>query len=253
MSNGSGMTMSKIKGLHDIAKKHKAVIEGNGNFKMPAHRVEDFHKEAKAAGYEQEKHYDMIHSPMLGSHTIRYGIKPHSQHSEGDTEEAAESTEEALEAIYESDEPEQFAHREPGDSHLATELHLVDQHNVRKLDTHGYGLAGPEGKGEHHLHQQREAILSNLGKKKAKGVYDHEKAKKLWGHYAKSLSDHYKTHYGAEANPATRALVASKLADHYKDHQHSEEESTVNRYSELTPEQAEEIVSENRFLNRPRK
>lgn len=179
-----------------------------------------------------------------------FGNKQYEEETDGEeevTEEAAESTEEALEAIYESDEPEQFAHRGTADEAHANELLNVHSYVDQKgASPNKYGFVG----------QQHGAITKNLDKKKAKGVYDHEKAKKLFGYYAKSLSDHYAKHHGGNhATPATRALVASKLADRYHSgEQHSEEEEpTINRYSELTPEQAEEIVSENRFVNRPRK
>ncbi len=124
--------------------------------------------------------------------------------------------------------PEQFSetkHREPADEHLATELHLRDLHNVRKLEPDDYAKAGAEQRGEHSLHQHREAIRSNLGKKFGKGIYEHEKAKKLWSYYAKALSDTY----GLGANPATRDHLAGLLADHY--HPQTSDEAATGFYN----------------------
>lgn len=105
------------------------------------------------------------------------------------------------------DATEQFAHREPVDHPLASELLAVHSYVDQKgASPNKYGFIG----------QQHGAIVKNLDKKKAKGVYDHEKTKKLFGYYAKSLSDHYvKHHGGSPANPATRHHVATILADHY--------------------------------------
>lgn len=149
--------------------------------------------------------------------------------------EAAMPFAELFNSFYEDDEEsdQQFAHREPADDDLADEMSMVDDHNVRPPAS--TGPSSLEERGEHALHGHRQAILANLSKKKVKGIYDHEKAKKLWGYYAKHLSEHYGTHNGGlKANPATQALLASKLADKYKDRgeqfdeiQFSEEELTA--------------------------
>lgn len=146
-------------------------------------------------------------------------------------------------------QPKPVKHREAADEPLAEELfNLLTNHSgMKKLSPHEYGSSGKEGRGLHHLHQQKTAIIENLEKKKKKGVYDHEKSKKLWGYLAKSGSDHYGEHYGTKANPATRAMVASKLADHHhkpEDTQHTEEAPKGH----TTTAQAEEILKSNRFI-----
>lgn len=154
---------------------------------------------------------------------------------EAEMEKAAEQQEMTASSVVEAPMPyseqfmeecdkeiEQFAHREAADEDLARELHLVDQHNV----TNRGNSRNPEEQSETQLHNHRTAIQGNLAKKHKKGDYDSEKAKKLWGYYAKNLSDHYKKHYGVGANPATRSHLAGLLEEHYRpgESQHSEDE-----------------------------
>lgn len=71
--------------------------------------------------------------------------------------------------------------------------------------------------------QQVKPIEANLAKKLAKGVYDHEKAKKLWGYLAESCARKYVKEFGDERTPwhkmfstADRRGVAKAFADSWR-------------------------------------
>lgn len=77
--------------------------------------------------------------------------------------------------------------------------------------------------------QQRQSIEKNLTKKLEKGVYDHEKAKKLWGYFAESCAKKYAKEFGSDFltdrtgvpwskmfSTADRRAVAAKFADHFR-------------------------------------
>ena len=70
--------------------------------------------------------------------------------------------------------------------------------------------------------QQVQPIEKNLSKKIKKGVYDHTKAKKLWGYLADNCAKKYAKEFG-DGQPwhkmfstADRREVASKFADSFK-------------------------------------
>lgn len=70
--------------------------------------------------------------------------------------------------------------------------------------------------------QQISMIEKNLTKKIAKGVYDHEKAKKLWGYAADNCARKYAKEFGDGRDwhkmfsTADRREVAKNFADHFK-------------------------------------
>lgn len=77
--------------------------------------------------------------------------------------------------------------------------------------------------------RQRQPIEKNLTKKLEKGVYDHEKAKKLWGHFATNCAKKYAKEFGSDFltdrtgvawnkmfSTADRRAVATKFADHFR-------------------------------------
>lgn len=95
---------------------------------------------------------------------------------------------------------------------------------------HRRGLRGPvevhelqlfcENDGDLHR-QQAQPIESNLRKKMAKGVYNHEKAKKLWGYLAESCAKKYARESGGGPwhkvfSTADRREVAKIFADHFR-------------------------------------
>lgn len=68
------------------------------------------------------------------------------------------------------------------------------------------------------LHRtSHQPIVKNLQRKSAKGTYDHEKAKKLWGYHAKRASDAYHKEFGHKFSKSERDEAASHMADNAKD------------------------------------
>lgn len=70
--------------------------------------------------------------------------------------------------------------------------------------------------------QQVQPIQKNLEKKMAKGVYNHEKAKKLWGHLADNCAKKYVKEFGGGSwhklfSTADRRHVAAAFADDFRD------------------------------------
>jgi len=72
--------------------------------------------------------------------------------------------------------------------------------------------------------QQHTPINENLALKKAKGVYDHAKAVKLFGYLAESGAKKYDKEFGGGAplewartfSPATRKAVAEELTEDFE-------------------------------------
>jgi hypothetical protein len=65
---------------------------------------------------------------------------------------------------------------------------------------------------------QTQAILANLRRKIAKGVYDAEKAIVLWGYLADAAAKKYRAEFGPMIggfNKATRIAAAREIAEHY--------------------------------------
>ena len=65
------------------------------------------------------------------------------------------------------------------------------------------------------LYSQKLAIIDNLRKKAIKGIYDHNKAVKLWGYWMESAARRYCREFKNDYSiftPATRELAA-KIAE----------------------------------------
>jgi len=80
--------------------------------------------------------------------------------------------------------------------------------------------------------RQYQPILKNLANKKARGIYDHAKAVKLFGYLAESGAKRYNGETGSGSgvgifNPATRHAVAEQLAKQF------ETEYDLGNYEEL--------------------
>ena len=67
-------------------------------------------------------------------------------------------------------------------------------------------------------------IIKNLGKKKAKGIYDHDKATKLWGYHANRAAQSYHKAHGTPGtkwhhmfSPDDRRKAAKQFADQGRD------------------------------------
>ena len=61
-------------------------------------------------------------------------------------------------------------------------------------------------------------IIDNLAKKKAKGVFDHEKSLTLWKYLADDGAKKYAKDYGGSFDVPTRKMTAKMLADYYDEH-----------------------------------
>lgn len=57
--------------------------------------------------------------------------------------------------------------------------------------------------------------INNLAKKMAKGVYDKDKAVKLWLYLVQDGAKQYKKEYGANFSTSIKKLTAQFIADHY--------------------------------------
>jgi hypothetical protein len=87
---------------------------------------------------------------------------------------------------------------------------VVDDHAMHELDLYA--------ENESALYNQKKAILANLSKKVAKGVYDPAKAAKLWGYWVTAAAKRYQQEFGSDApifNKATRDALAKELATRY--------------------------------------
>lgn len=77
-----------------------------------------------------------------------------------------------------------------------------------------------------HLHHSSHMpIINNLKKKAKKGVYDPEKAKKLWGYHADRAAQNYHKHYGDKSQPWHKMFTPSdrkQAATHWEAHHRDE-------------------------------
>lgn len=79
---------------------------------------------------------------------------------------------------------------------------------------------------ESHLyHTSKAPVMKNLEKKHKKGVYDHEKAKKLWKYHADRAAQHVHRQHGDSSQHWSKAYspgVRRKAASIWADHHHTE-------------------------------
>jgi len=69
------------------------------------------------------------------------------------------------------------------------------------------------------LYPQKQAIIANLQKKRAKGKYDPEKAPKLWEYWVDEGARRYQREFGSDSpifNRATKRALAEELAKQYE-------------------------------------
>lgn len=67
-----------------------------------------------------------------------------------------------------------------------------------------------------HIYRHKLAIISNLKRKAAKGIYDSEKAVKAWLHWVTAAAKDYHKTTGVHVNMSTRKEVAKKLEKEYR-------------------------------------
>lgn len=98
-------------------------------------------------------------------------------------------------------------------NHSDTELHPQAKKLILYGDNDG-----------HLEHTSRKPIVKNLAKKISKGVYDHEKAKKLWGYHADRAAQSYTKEHG-HAGQKWHELFSTKhrraAAAHWADEHHA--------------------------------
>ena len=77
----------------------------------------------------------------------------------------------------------------------------------------------------HLHHSSHQPIIKNLAKKAKKGVYDPEKAKKLWGYHADRAAQNYHKHHGDKSQPWHKMFSVSdrKQAAAHWEHHHRDE------------------------------
>jgi transposase len=87
----------------------------------------------------------------------------------------------------------------------------VDQIALRELDLFA------ENTGE--IYKQKQAIIANLQKKRAKGKYDPAKAPKLWAYWVDEAARRYQKDFGSGSpifDRATKNALAEELAKRYE-------------------------------------
>jgi hypothetical protein len=100
---------------------------------------------------------------------------------------------------------------------LRTIVEDHDRHATHELHLHGDNTG-------HLYHNSEKPVRQNLEKKFKKGVYDHEKAKKLWGYHANRVAQDYTRNFGntggmhgshGHFSPAVRRAYAGDKADQH--------------------------------------
>lgn len=130
-----------------------------------------------------------------------------------------------------------------GDVVLNEEEHQSDEHKAHDLVLHADN--------DYQLHRSSEVpIKKNLEKKHKKGIYDREKAKKLWGYHADRAAQslHKATGEGGKWHHHYPPHVRRLAAAHWEEHHHSE--MADGHYHHLNEEVIVE-VSEHDLLHRP--
>lgn len=73
----------------------------------------------------------------------------------------------------------------------------------------------PNGKSCVAVHNQFASCVTNIHKKKLRGVYDHEKAIKLYEYPVAAIAKLYEADLGGHASKATRTVVAKMFHDEF--------------------------------------
>jgi len=111
-----------------------------------------------------------------------------------------------------------------------------DSHEARELHFHGDSDARL-------YHNSKVPVMKNLEKKHKKGTYDHEKAKKLWGHHADRVAQDYAKqhgHPGAKWHEMFSTKHRKEAAKGWADEHHAEMKS--GNFHESVSDHASEIV-----------
>lgn len=99
---------------------------------------------------------------------------------------------------------------------------------------------------DRHLHNTSHApIVKNLEKKMKKGVYDHEKAKKLWGYHADRAAQSWTKehgHVGTKWHEHFPMKVRKEAAGHFADQHHAEMSAGNYHVTKESEDLAAEIV-----------
>lgn len=124
-----------------------------------------------------------------------------------------------------------------------TDINEDHNHSDTELSDGAHELV-LHGDNDSHLHRSsHRPIVKNLEKKHKKGVYDHEKAKKLWKYHADRAAQSYTKEHG-HAGQKWHELFSTKdrkaAASHWADSHH--EEMKAGNFHESEEDHAAEIV-----------
>ena len=92
---------------------------------------------------------------------------------------------------------------------------------------------------EHLYRTSHQPIVKNLQRKKAKGIYDHEKATKLWGYHADRAAQKYHKEFGSGGkwhhmfSKADRMKAAKQFADQGRDELEEAVSKKANRENDV--------------------
>ena len=116
-------------------------------------------------------------------------------------------------------------------------------HSDTELSQKAHDLVLHADNTSHLYHQSHVPVAKNLEKKMKKGVYDHEKAKKLWSYHAdRAAQDWTKTHghVGTKWHEHFPTKVRKEAAAHWADAHHAE--MSAGNYHITKEDVAAEIV-----------
>lgn len=99
----------------------------------------------------------------------------------------------------------------------------ADHHAMHELVLHGDNTG-------HLYHQSHQPIVHNLAKHMAKGKYDHEKARKLWGYHADRVAQDYHREHGGQGkwHHAFSTATRRAAAHHWEESNRHEVEEKAN-------------------------
>ena len=117
-------------------------------------------------------------------------------------------------------------------SYVPEELELSEEYH--KLSDTAKELVLHADNDSHLYRSSHEPIMKNLAKKHAKGVYDSEKAKKLWGYHADRAAQSYAKEHGDKHTPWHKMFTPEhrkEAAAHWEEH-HREDLHESNNWSD---------------------
>lgn len=174
---------------HEVLKQHNAL--GKDFHSLRSSDVEGLLSHAKKTGYKAGKNAPGSTGRMYHAHLSKIAAK-HTVKEDFDAE---------LDAIYDG---------------TVTLNEEYDEHAHHELVIHG-------DNDSHLYHSSHVPVAKNLEKKHKKGIYDPEKAKKLWKYHADRAAQSYHAQHGDKSqhwkhtfSPETRRAAASHWEKHHR-------------------------------------